>query len=142
MNIQLSGAGAQLLEKQHYNDAGHDISSMATITIKPGERVLVPTGIYVDSMPDNMSIEILPRSGMPYKTGIIIPNSPGLIDAGYHDEIKVCLFNLSHHDYEVRKGDRIAQLVFREVLQPSITISTKKTHIANERSGGFGSTGR
>ena len=92
-------------------DAGADLRSSLDVTIAPGERTLVPTGIAV-ALPEGFVGLIHPRSGLALRHGLSIVNSPGTIDAGYRGEIKVLLINLDPKEsIEIRRGDRIAQLV-------------------------------
>lgn len=139
-------------------DAGMDICAAEDVVIKPGETVIIPTGIKV-AIPQGYEIQVRPRSGISFKNPLRIPNSPGTIDAGYREEIGVIMTNISNEEYvnegpyrigdkgnkqgiyEIKKGDRIAQIVLQKV--PSIkfveVISVKE--IGNDRKGGFGSTG-
>lgn len=92
--------------------AGMDMRAFieSEITIKPLQRILVPTGLHIE-LPIGYEAQIRPRSGLAYKHGISIVNSPGTIDADYRGEIKVLLVNLSDTDFVVNNGDRIAQIV-------------------------------
>jgi dUTP pyrophosphatase len=110
-----------------------------TLTMKPLERILVPTGIFV-SIPHGYEAEIRPRSGIAYKYGVTVLNTPGTIDADYRGEIKVILINLGGEPFVIRHGDRIAQMVFKSVAQ----VDWKLVDVlpGTERGeGGFGSTG-
>src|SRR6187431_3082256 len=80
------------------------------VTIEPLERELIPTGLFIE-LPENYEAQIRPRSGMAFKHGITVLNSPGTIDADYRGEIKVLLVNLSGHAFTLQPGDRIAQMV-------------------------------
>ncbi len=110
------------------------------ITIKPLERTLVPTGLFVE-IPDGYEIQIRPRSGLAIKQGITCLNTPGTIDADYRGEIKVILINLSAEEQTIQPGDRIAQMVLQKVekiaWQPAETLDTTE-----RGEGGFGSTGK
>ncbi len=122
-------------------DAGIDLVARIDITLAPaGGRALVPTGIAM-SLPPGHGGFLLPRSGLALKHGVTLLNSPGLIDAGYRDEIKVLLVN---HDpsveYRVLRGDRIAQLVVLPV--DAIRWLEVGTLDGENRGGGFGHTGR
>src|SRR6185503_825949 len=81
-----------------------------TIVLKPMERRLIPTGLYIE-LPQGFEAQIRPRSGLAFKHGIGIVNSPGTIDADYRGEVKVLLINYSDQDFEINTGDRIAQMV-------------------------------
>lgn len=110
------------------------------IILQPGERVLVPTGIAI-SMPSNMEAQIRPRSGLAYKHGITVLNSPGTIDADYRGEIKVLLINHGQAAFTIKHQERIAQMVFQTV--PAVTFVEVETLSETVRGeGGFGHTGQ
>ena len=110
------------------------------VTIKPSERALVPTGIFVE-IPVGYEIQIRPRSGLAIKQGITCLNTPGTIDADYRGEIKVILINLSAEEQTIQPGDRIAQMVLQKVER--IEWQAADTLDDTERgTGGFGSTGK
>ncbi len=123
-------------------DAGLDLVARVTVTIdRAGGRALVPTGIAV-AIPEGYAGFVLPRSGLALRHGVTVVNSPGLVDAGYRDEVKVVLLNTDHHDsFEVRRGDRIAQLVIQRVEAATI-VEAAGFDGDDHRGGGFGSTGR
>ena len=109
------------------------------IIIKPGERSLVPTGLFFD-LPENLEIQVRSRSGLAINSGIIVLNSPGTVDADYKGEIKVILINLGDKEFKINNGDRIAQLVFSEVNR----VSLKEVELISSSlrdNNGFGSTG-
>ncbi|MSW20745.1 MAG: dUTP diphosphatase [Actinobacteria bacterium] len=122
-------------------DAGIDLVSRIDVTIPPaGGRVLVPTGIAM-AIPEGHGGFLLPRSGLALKHGVTLLNSPGLVDAGYRDEIKVLLLNTDPTtEYRVARGDRIAQLVVLPV-EPVRWLEAGSFEGEN-RGGGFGHTGR
>lgn len=126
----------------HAGDAGVDLLARQGATLAAGGgRALVPTGLAL-ALPEGWAALILPRSGLALRHGITCLNTPGLVDAGYRDEVKVLLVNLDPcADYEVQRGDRIAQLVVQEVARvrfsPVDALSPSSRGI-----GGFGSTGR
>jgi len=122
-------------------DAGIDLVSRIDVTISPaGGRVLVPTGIAM-AIPEGHGGFLLPRSGLALKHGVTLLNSPGLVDAGYRDEIKVLLLNTDPTtEYRVARGDRIAQLVVLPV-EPVRWLEVGSLEGEN-RGGGFGHTGR
>jgi len=125
--------------------AGMDICAnldFATV-IKPGERLLVPTGIYM-AIPEGYECQVRSRSGLAAKFGIMVLNSPGTIDSDYRGEIKVILYNTSNVEYVLGCGDRIAQLVFSKVEQPEIEnfITLDSLEVTERGTGGFGSTGK
>jgi dUTP pyrophosphatase len=109
------------------------------VTLKPFERALIPTGLYL-SIPEGYEAEIRPRSGIAHRSGVTVLNSPGTIDSDYRGEIMVLLINLGADSFTVRKGDRIAQIVFRGLAK----VAWRPVHSlrGTERGkGGFGSTG-
>lgn len=107
--------------------------------IKPGERVLIPTGLSME-IPAGYEIQVRPRSGLSYKTGLMILNAPGTIDADYRGEVKVILGNLGNEDEVINHGDRVAQLVIAAVIQADFVIS-QSLGDTDRGQGGFGSTG-
>ena len=109
------------------------------IVMKPMERVLVPTGLYIE-LPAGFEAQIRPRSGLAFKNGITVLNSPGTIDADYRGEIKVLLINLSESEFIVKDGERIAQMVICKHEKIS-WLTTEELSGTERGSGGFGSTG-
>ncbi len=109
------------------------------IVLLPGERVLVQTGIFLD-IPDGFEAQIRPRSGLAINNGVTILNSPGTIDSDYRGEIKIILINLGKISFTIKKGDRIAQMVFSPVIQAEF-IEKKDLSVTGRGEGGFGSTG-
>jgi len=144
----------------HDHDAGMDIYSTEEVLIRPGETKLVPTGLAA-AIPEGYEAQIRPRSGISLKTMMRIPNSPGTIDAGYRDQICVIMHNASylpsesdehspltldeknnrHGAYLIRRGDKIAQMIFAGISHVSLTASLTLKGIGEDRQGGFGSTG-
>jgi dUTP diphosphatase len=125
----------------HRGDAGYDLTSRADLTLKPGQRALVPTGIAV-SIPEGYAGFLQPRSGLAAKHGISIVNTPGLIDSHYRGEVKVILVNLdAEQPFDVKRGDKICQLVFHKVEQADF-YEVEKLDETVRGEGGFGSTGR
>jgi dUTP pyrophosphatase len=124
--------------------AGADIRAClgldANLVIKPGERVLVPTGLAME-IPQGYEIQVRPRSGLSYKTGLMVVNSPGTVDSDYRGELKVILGNLGNKDEVISHGDRIAQLLLAPVIQASF-IMTEDLSATQRGDGGFGSTGK
>lgn len=109
------------------------------ITIKPLQRVLVPTGLFME-IPTGYEGQVRPRSGLAIKNGITVLNSPGTIDADYRGEVKIILVNLSDTDFVINSGDRVAQLIIAKCEQAEI--ETVEILTETERgSGGFGHTG-
>ncbi|QKX03319.1 dUTP diphosphatase [Wolbachia endosymbiont of Litomosoides sigmodontis] len=110
--------------------------------LNPLERLLIPTGIII-AIPNGFEGEVRPRSGLAAKHGITVLNSPGTIDSDYRGEVKVCLINLSNQPYEIKRGDRIAQILIAPVSQIIWDDVERFCMEVTERSaGGFGSSGR
>ncbi|MDE3007702.1 MAG: dUTP diphosphatase [Acidobacteriota bacterium] len=126
----------------HPGDAGLDLIAVASLTLpRRGGRGLVATGLSV-AIPEGYAGFVLPRSGLATRHGVTCANAPGLIDAGYRGEIRVALVNLdADEDYEVRVGDRVAQLVVLAVPSFLPHLVEELPHSARG-DGGFGSTGR
>lgn len=121
-------------------DAGADIRSNVSLVIAPGERATVSTGMAI-ALPAGFVGLVHSRSGLAAKNGIMVLNSPGTIDAGYRGEIKVTLLNTDRSEpFEIRVGDRIAQLVVQKVEQAKF-IQVDFLPDSNRGDGGFGSTG-
>lgn len=121
--------------------SGYDLHAAVEepVTISPGERRLVPTGFAL-SMPKGLEAQIRPRSGLANKHGITTLNTPGTIDADYRGEVKVLLINLGAEPFIVRRGERIAQMVFQTVPQVAFAEVTELDATARG-AGGFGHTG-
>ncbi len=117
------------------NDEGND----EIISITPGERVLIPTGLYIQ-LPYGYEAQIRPRSGLALKYGITVLNTPGTIDADYRGEIGVCLINHGNNTFDVHHGDRIAQIVFAQVEQAAL-VEVSELVNTKRGDGGFGHTG-
>jgi dUTP pyrophosphatase len=122
-------------------DAGADIVSRIDITLAPGERALVPTGIAI-ALPDGYVALVHPRSGLAIKHGVTMVNAPGTVDAGYRGELQVILINHDKSEsVSFKRGDRIAQLVIQKV-ERSEFVEVRELPGSGRGSGGFGSTGR
>jgi dUTP pyrophosphatase len=127
-------------------DAGADLSATADVTLAPGERALVPTGIAM-AIPDGWVGLVHPRSGLAARHGISIVNAPGTVDSGYRGEILVNLVNLDHAEpFTVRVGDRIAQLVLQQVARADFAVAdslpdSDRGETGHGSSGGFGTAG-
>lgn len=122
--------------------AGMDLraSTDADIVLQPMERQLVPTGIYIE-LPVGYEAQIRPRSGLAFKHGVTVLNSPGTIDADYRGEIKIILANLSNEPFVVRDGERIAQMVVSRHEQVE-WVEVEQLESTARGAGGFGHTGR
>jgi dUTP pyrophosphatase len=125
----------------HEGDAGADLYARASATIEPaGGRAVVPTGIAI-AIPEGYAGFVLPRSGLALRHGITCLNTPGLIDAGYRDEVRIILVNTDPDEpYEVQRGDRIAQLVVQAVEESSF-LEVNELSSSQRGLRGFGSSG-
>lgn len=162
VHVTICNKNAKLPFYANPGDAGMDIVAADDVVIYPGETKLVPTGIKV-AIPEGYEIQIRPRSGLSYSTPLRVPNSPGTIDCGFRDEIKVLIENTSSNIneepnngsfctvdtknnvngvYKIFAGDRIAQMVLNKV--PCISWEKVKSvdDIGSDRGGGFGSSGK
>lgn len=121
--------------------AGADLKANldSAVSLKPGERVLIPTGIHM-AIPHGFEGQVRPRSGLAFKKGITVLNSPGTIDSDYRGEVKVILINLGLEPATIEPGERIAQLVIAEV-SAAIFKPTEVLPSTDRGAGGFGSTG-
>ena len=133
--------GLPLPAPQHVGDAGLDLHAAADVVLEPrGGRALVPTGIAI-AIPAGYAGFVQPRSGLALRHGVTCLNTPGLIDAGYRDEIRVLLVNLDPSEpFKVVRGDRIAQLVIQRVEHAEL-IPVDELPPSERGSGGFGHTG-
>lgn len=132
----------QLPEYATNGAAGMDLRANleASITIKPLERTIVPTGLSIQ-LPIGHEAQVRPRSGLAFKNGVTVLNSPGTIDSDYTGEIKVILVNLSNSDFTINDGERVAQMVIAK--HDIVEWDLVETLEATERGeGGFGSTGK
>jgi len=121
-------------------DAGADIVSRIDITLAPGERALVPTGIAI-ALPDGYVALVHPRSGLAIKHGVTMVNSPGTVDAGYRGELQIILINHDRSEsISFKRGDRIAQLVIQQVERAEF-VEVSDLPGSGRGKGGFGSTG-
>lgn len=124
-----------------HQSAGMDLRAANTdpITLQPGQRELIPTGLMM-AIPSGYEAQIRPRSGLAFKHGITMLNSPGTIDSDYRGEIKVLAVNLGDKPFRIEYGDRIAQMVVSPQLQVSVTEADELPD-TERGTGGFGSTG-
>ncbi len=140
ISIKQVDPGLPLPAYAHEGDAGADLHSSVDLTLQPGQRALVPTGIAM-ALPEGYVALVHPRSGLAARHGISIVNAPGTIDAGYRGEVKVCLVNTDRHEaFVVHRGDRIAQLVIQRFETASFVLVDDLSASARG-SGGYGSTG-
>jgi dUTP pyrophosphatase len=132
---------AVLPRRAHPGDAGYDLCAVEAVTLAPGERAMVRTGVAVE-LPAGHAGWVVPRSGLAARHGIALVNAPGLIDAGYRGEVRVLLLNTDREAaFEVRPGERIAQLVVAAVAAPEV-VEVDDLAPSPRGAGGFGSTGR
>ena len=138
IEIQLISPNGKVPSQKHASDIGYDISSSNNVILKSNEVTLVNTGIAIN-LPKQCAGFVLPRSGLSTKHKITLINSPGLIDPGYTGELLVPLINHGAKDYEIKIGDRIAQLVLVNThgVDFKVVASLPET---DRSSGGFGST--
>jgi dUTP pyrophosphatase len=138
--IEVLIAGAPVPAYAHPGDAGADLVAAEAVTLAPGERATVGTGISI-ALPDGYVAWVVPRSGLAAKHGITIVNSPGTVDAGYRGELRVTLLNTDRSDsYEIAVGDRIAQIVVMPVSRARF-IPVERLPGSQRGENGFGSTG-
>ena len=130
---------AQLPAYAHPGDAGMDVRSIENVTLAPGARALVRTGLVLELPPD-AEAQVRPRSGLALKHGVTVLNAPGTIDAGYRGEVGVILVNLGDAPFKVEKGMKVAQLVVAPVTQAEIA-EVAAVDATDRGAGGFGSTG-
>jgi dUTP pyrophosphatase len=134
--------GATVPEYKTEGASGADICAFLPepLILAPGERKLVPTGIFVE-IPSGFEIQVRPRSGLALKHGVTVLNAPGTIDSDYRGEIGIVLVNLGNEPFHVASGDRIAQLVVSPTVRAHFIASDSLTDTARG-AGGYGSTGK
>lgn len=144
VRVQRLDPDLPLPEYAHPGDAGCDVVSAVDIDLAPGERGLVPTGIAI-AVPQGYACFVHPRSGLAIRNGVTMLNAPGTIDSGYRGEVKVIVVNHDPHDtFVIKRGDRIAQLVFQPVMTASFVEASDldgDRDAPRRGTGGFGSTG-
>lgn len=135
------GESMKVPEYETEGSAGMDIRAAvaSTVTIAPGEIELIPTGLAV-AIPEGYELQVRPRSGLAVKFGITLINSPGTIDSDYRGEIKIGLINHGKEPFQVKPGDRIAQLILGVVVKARFKVVTELADTPRG-SGGFGHTG-
>lgn len=133
------GAGLPLPAYATKGAAGMDVVSAEDVTLAPGARHAVATGLSM-AIPDGYEIQVRPRSGLALKHGITVPNTPGTIDSDYRGELKVILINLGAEPFAIARGDRVAQLVLAPVVQAAWA-EVAELDATTRGEGGFGSTG-
>lgn len=137
--VKRLSSAAVLPAYAHPGDAGLDLCSAVELSLEPGERRLVATGISIE-LPENTEAQVRPRSGLALKHGVTVLNAPGTVDHGYRGEVGVILINHGATRFDVQPGMKIAQLV----VSPCVTVEVKETGELSRTvraEGGFGSTG-
>ena len=134
------GDGLALPRYASEDAVGLDVSAAEELVLQPGERHAVATGFAIE-IPRGYEVQVRPRSGLAMRHGITCLNTPGTIDSDYRGEVKVILINLGQEAFEIRRGERIAQLVPAPVLRADFIEASELNETARG-SGGFGSTGR
>lgn len=134
------GEGLELPAYATSGAAGMDVLSAEDVTLIPGMRHAVATGLSM-AIPDGYEIQVRPRSGLAFKYGITVPNTPGTIDSDYRGELKVLLINHGTEDFVITRGERVAQLVLAPVTQ-ALWQEVETLDDTARGIGGFGSTGR
>ncbi|MCQ2320053.1 MAG: dUTP diphosphatase [Bacteroidales bacterium] len=125
------------------NSAGMDLRAYlpdGPVTLQPMQRALIPTGLYIE-IPEGYEGQVRPRSGLAFKHGITVLNTPGTIDADYRGELKQILINLSNEPFVINNGDRIAQIVFARCEQAEM-VEVDELSETERGAGGFGHTGK
>lgn len=140
--ITVKVVGEFIPEYKSMHAAGCDLCAYITedLVLKPGHFCVVPTGIQIE-IPEGFEAQVRPRSGLAARHGIGVLNAPGTIDADYRGEVKVILFNYGQADFAIRRGDRIAQLVFNQAVRAKFMI-TEELSETKRGEGGFGHTGK
>ena len=134
------GEGLPLPARATEHAAGLDVVAAQDVTLDPGQRYAVATGFAI-AIPEGYEVQVRPRSGLALKHGITFLNTPGTIDSDYRGEVKVILANLGSEPFEVRRGERIAQLVPALLLRANLR-EVEALSETSRGAGGFGSTGR
>jgi dUTP pyrophosphatase len=134
------GEGLPLPRYASEDAVGLDVTAGEELILRPGERHAIATGFAIE-IPRGYEVQVRPRSGLAMKHGITCLNTPGTIDSDYRGEVKVILINLGQEPFEIRRGERIAQLVPAPVLRADFVEASELSN-TERGSGGFGSTGR
>lgn len=127
-------------KKAHHDDAAFDLMARVDATLEPAKSKLVPTGLFIE-LPIHYEAQVRPRSGLALKHTLTVTNSPGTIDAGYRGEVCVIMLNASRENYNIKRGDRIAQMVIAKLPEVEM-VQVEELSDTKRGSGGFGSTGK
>ncbi|MEE8703672.1 MAG: dUTP diphosphatase [Olsenella sp.] len=140
LRVRRLDAGVELPAYAYEGDAGLDLRSAEDVTLEPGERRLVSTGLAV-AIPDGYAGFVMPRSGLALREGLSMANTPGLIDAHYRGELKICAVNLDpKRPIRIERGERVAQLVILKVPRVEL-VEVSALDETDRGTGGFGSSG-
>ena len=131
--------GAELPAYATPGSAGMDLRANNAAVIPAGKRAVIGTGLFVE-LPEGYEIQVRPRSGLAFRSGVTVLNSPGTVDSDYRGEIRVILLNTGDNDFAVERGDRIAQMVIAPVIQAEF-IAVDELEATERGEGGFGHTG-
>ena len=140
VKLKILNPDAIIPKYQTEEAAGFDLHSVEEKTVKAGEREVIKTGLAV-ALPKGYELQVRPRSGLALKNGITVLNTPGTVDSDYRGELMVILFNTSKEDFAVKKGERIAQAIIKEILQADFAV-VEELDSTERGVGGFGSTGK
>lgn len=140
VKVKILNPDAIVPKYQTEEAAGFDLHSIEEKKIKAKERDVIKTGLAV-ALPKGYELQVRPRSGLALKNGITVLNTPGTVDSDYRGELMVILLNTSNEDFAVKKGDRIAQAVIKEILQADFAV-VDELDSTERGTGGFGSTGK
>lgn len=139
IRVQKTHPNAGLPSYKHPGDSGMDLSSLDTVFIQPGATELINTGLKFE-LPENIELQIRPRSGLSLKSKLRIANSPGSVDSNYRGEVKIIAHNTGSTVIVINKGDRIAQAVFCPIMRVEL-VESRIDVDTSRGSNGFGSTG-
>jgi len=142
MNIKIKRLNSDAIIPAYQSEgaAGFDLHAIEDLILKPGQRALVGTGLAI-ALKKGYELQVRPRSGLALKHGITCLNAPGTIDSDYRGEVKVLLINHGSEDFEIKKGERIAQAVVNQIIQVKL-IEVDELDSTERGEHGFGSTGR
>ena len=134
------GCDDLLPRKAHSDDAAFDLRSRVDMALPVGRSVVVPSGVYIE-LPDGYEAQVRPRSGLALKHNLMLTNSPGTVDAGYRGEVGIIMYNAGSEPFQVKRGDRIAQMVICRLPEVELSVVERLSE-SGRGAGGFGSTGR
>lgn len=134
------GCDDLLPRKAHSDDAAFDLRSRVDMELPVGRSVVVPSGVYIE-LPEGYEAQVRPRSGLALKHNLMLTNSPGTVDAGYRGEVGIIMYNAGSEPFQVKRGDRIAQMVICRLPEVELSVVERLSE-SGRGAGGFGSTGR